>query len=97
VATDFLLTGSIERFEEVDDARGVAAICTISAQLVESRTGALLWSGTATQRVSVDQRDVPGVVNGLTAAAGRTVDDLVASMGLELARGAARRGTGATR
>jgi ABC-type uncharacterized transport system auxiliary subunit len=86
VATDFVLTGSIERFEELDDARSVAAVCTLSAQLVESRTGVVVWSGSATERVGVDQRDVPGVVNGLNTAVRRTVDGLVASMQLELAR-----------
>jgi ABC-type uncharacterized transport system auxiliary subunit len=95
VATDFVLTGSIERFEEVDEARSVAAVCTISAQLIESRTGAVVWSRTATERVGVDQRDVAGVVNGLTMAVRRTVDDLVASMQPELARTAARSGTDA--
>ena len=86
VATDFVLTGSIERLEEVDEAGSVAAVCTISAQLVESRTGAVVWSRSATGRVGVEQRDVPGVVNGLNTAVQRTVDDLVASMQLELAQ-----------
>jgi ABC-type uncharacterized transport system auxiliary subunit len=90
VATDFVLTGSIERFEEVDEGRSVTAVCTISAQLIESRTGILVWSRTATERVGVDQRDVTGVVNGLTMAVRRTVDDLVASLQPELARVAAR-------
>jgi ABC-type uncharacterized transport system auxiliary subunit len=94
VATDFVLTGAIERFEEVDEARSVAAVCTVSAQLLESRTGALVWSRTAAERVAVDQRDVAGVVNGLTIAVRRTVDDLVADLQLELARVAARPGTG---
>jgi ABC-type uncharacterized transport system auxiliary subunit len=95
VAADFVLTGAIERFEEVDEARSVTAVCTISAQLLESRTRALVWSHTATARVGVDQRDVAGVVNGLTTAVRRTIDDLVASMQLELARTAARSGTAA--
>ena len=38
MATDFVLSGTLERLEEVDDARQVAAVCTISAQLVDTRT-----------------------------------------------------------
>jgi ABC-type uncharacterized transport system auxiliary subunit len=95
LATDFVLTGSIDRFEEVDEARGVAAVCSVSAQLLESRTGAIVWSRTATERIGVDQRDVTGVVNGLTLAVRRTVDDLVANMQLELAQVAGRSGAGA--
>ena len=44
MATDFVLSGTLERLEEVDEARQVAAVCTISAQLVDTRTGAVVWS-----------------------------------------------------
>ena len=91
MATDFVLTGTLERLEEVDEARQVAALFTISAQLVGTRTGAVVWSGTATQRVPVEQRDVAGVVNGLATAVRATVDRLVTDMELELGRGAAPR------
>ncbi len=90
-ATDFVLSGTLERLEEVDDARQVAAVCTISAQLVDTRTGAVVWSGMATERVPVEQRDVAGVVNGLTTAVRATVDRLVTDMELELGRGTAPR------
>ncbi len=91
MAADFVLSGTLERLEEVDEARHVAAVCSISAQLVDTRTGAVVWSGTATERVSVEQRDVAGVVTGLAAAVRATVDRLVADMELELGRGAAPR------
>ncbi len=91
MATDFVLSGTLERLEEVDEARQVAALCTISAQLVGTRTGAVAWSGTATQRVPVEQRDVAGVVNGLGAAVRATVDRLVTDMELELGRTATAR------
>jgi hypothetical protein len=45
------------------------------------------WSGTATQRVPVEQRDVAGVVNGLATAVRATVDRLVTDMEFELGRG----------
>jgi ABC-type uncharacterized transport system auxiliary subunit len=91
MATDFVLTGTLERLEEIDQARQVAALSTISAQLVDTRTGAVVWSRMATERVSVEQRDVAGVVNGLATAVRATVDRLVADMELELGRGAALR------
>ena len=91
VATDFVLSGTLERLEEIDEARQVSAVCTISAQLVASRTGAVVWSGTTTERVAVEQRDVAGVVNGLATAVRATVDRLVTDMELELGRGAAPR------
>jgi len=44
IATDFVLSGTLERLEEMDEARQVAPVCSISAQLVHTRTGALVWS-----------------------------------------------------
>jgi ABC-type uncharacterized transport system auxiliary subunit len=89
VATDFVLNGTIERLEEVDEARRVAAVCALSAQLRDTRTGSVVWSGTTTERVAVEQRDVAGLVNGLTTAVRNSVDRLVADMELELGRSAA--------
>ena len=91
MATDFLLSGTLERLEEVDEARQVVAVSTISAQLVDTRAGVVVWSGTAAERVPVQQRDMPGVVNGLGAAVRASVDRLVSDMELELGRGAAPR------
>ena len=90
-ATDFVLTGTLERLEEVDDARQVAAVCTISAQLVDTRNRAVVWSGIATERVPIEQRDVAGVVNGLATAVRATIDRLATDMELELGRAATPR------
>jgi hypothetical protein len=51
----------------------------------------VVWSATAAERVPVQQRDMPGVVNGLGAAVQASVDRLVSDMELELGRGAAPR------
>jgi ABC-type uncharacterized transport system auxiliary subunit len=91
MATDFVLSGTLERLEEVDDGRQVAAVCTISAKLVGTRAGVAVWSGTAAERVPVQQRDMAGVVNGLSTAVRATVDRLVTDMELELGRGASTR------
>ena len=91
VATDFVLSGTVERLEEADEGRQVAAVCTISAQLVSTRAGVVVWSGTAAERVPVQQRDITGVVDGLATAVRATVDRLVTDMELELGRGAAPR------
>jgi ABC-type uncharacterized transport system auxiliary subunit len=90
MATDFLLSGTLEQLEEVDEARQVVAVSTISAQLVDTRAGVVVWSGTAAERVPVQQRDMTGVVNGLGAAVRASVDRLVSDMELELGRGTAR-------
>jgi ABC-type uncharacterized transport system auxiliary subunit len=91
MATDFVLSGTLERLEEVDEARQVTAVCSISAKLVDTRTRAVVWSRMATERVAVEQRNVAGVVDGLATAVRATVDRLVTDMELELGRGTAPR------
>jgi ABC-type uncharacterized transport system auxiliary subunit len=81
----YVLTGNIERLEESDHGRDVRAVCKISAQLIDARTGSVVWSHTASEAVTVEKRDVAGVVSSLSAAAGIAVDRLVASMSTEIA------------
>jgi ABC-type uncharacterized transport system auxiliary subunit len=81
----YVLGGNIERLEEVDQGRDVRAVCTISAQLLDTRTRSVVWSRTASETVPVENRDVAGVVSSLSAAARMTVARLVESMERELA------------
>jgi ABC-type uncharacterized transport system auxiliary subunit len=87
----YLLRGNIERFEEVDEGRDVRVVCTISAQLLETRTGSVVWSDTASETVPVEKRDIRGVVSSLSAATRMTVDHLIKSMTDELPAATARR------
>jgi ABC-type uncharacterized transport system auxiliary subunit len=80
----YLLRGEIERFEEVDEKTSVHAVCTISAEIVEVKTGTVAWRGTVSEKVPVQRRDVPGVVAGLRVAAETVADRLVASLADEL-------------
>jgi ABC-type uncharacterized transport system auxiliary subunit len=80
----YLLRGGIERLEEVDETAAVHAICTISAELLDVKTGAVIWTGTFSESAPVQRRDVPGVVVGLAVSARTVADRLVASIAGEL-------------
>lgn len=86
----YALSGNIQRLEEVDEGRTVRAVCTISAELLDTRTKSVVWSQTASETVPVDKRDVAGVVSSLSAAARTAADRLVKSMIEELPRAIAR-------
>ena len=88
----YLLSGNIERLEEVDQGREVRAVCTISAQLLDTRTKSVVWSHTASEIVGVEKRDIGGVVRGLSAAARTAVDRLIKAMAEELPAAMARTG-----
>lgn len=89
---EYVLSGHIEELEEVDRGRDVEAVCTISARLVDGRTGSVVWSGRTSSRIPVTERNVEGVVRSLSQAAHQTIERLVTSMTKELPpAGAARR------
>jgi ABC-type uncharacterized transport system auxiliary subunit len=77
---DYVLNGNIERLEEVDHGSDVRAVCTISAQLVDTKSKSIIWSHTTSQTVAVQSRNVAGVVNSLSSAARMTIGDLVKSL-----------------
>ena len=77
----YVLEGNIERLEEVDQGRDVRAVCTISAQLIDTKAKSIIWSHTASEAVVVENRNVAGVVSSLSLAARMTVDSLVKSLG----------------
>jgi ABC-type uncharacterized transport system auxiliary subunit len=76
----YVLKGNIEQLEEVDQGSDVRAVCTISAQLLDTQTKSIVWSHTASHTVAVQNRNVAGVVSSLSAAVRMTVDDLVKSL-----------------
>ena len=82
----YVLSGQIERFDEVDQGRDVRVVCTIAAQLLDTRTRSVVWSHTASETVAVEKRDIRGVVSSLSSAARSAVDHLLESMSDELRR-----------
>jgi ABC-type uncharacterized transport system auxiliary subunit len=76
----YVLRGTIERLEEVDEGRDVRVVCTISAQLLDTQAKSFIWTHTASETIAVQNRNVPGVVSSLSTAARMAVDNLVKSL-----------------
>jgi len=83
----YVLNGQIERLEEVDNGRNVVVVCAISAELFDTRAGSIVWNDRASETLSVQKRNVRGVVNALTVATQTTVEHLVKSMATRLSHG----------
>jgi cholesterol transport system auxiliary component len=77
---DYLITGMLDRLEEVDQGPDVFVEVHLSAQLMDLRTGDVLWRDTSSESTKLEQRAVPGVVAGMSRAADEAVKQLVASM-----------------
>ena len=76
---DYLLTGRLERLDEIDYGGGVKVEARLSAELTNLRTGAVVWTGDASQTSKVDQRSVNAVVTEMNAAVQESIQRLLAS------------------
>ena len=63
---DFLLTGSLDRLEELDNGNSVSVDVRISATLHDLKTGDVIWSGTSSKTSAVEQRSISGIVAAMS-------------------------------
>jgi cholesterol transport system auxiliary component len=83
---EFLLTGSLDRLEELDNGRSVSVDVAISAALMNLKTGDVIWSGTSSKTTAVEERSVPGVVAAMSRELSEAAGEIVASLRNELSR-----------
>jgi len=77
---DFVLSGRIERLEEVDYEGGVEVEVALSAQITDPRAGKTVWANAASESARVDKRSVPAVVAEMSEVMDRTIQKLAASL-----------------
>jgi uncharacterized lipoprotein YmbA len=77
---EFLLTGSLDRLEEVDSERSVSVEVGISAKLQNVKTGNVMWSDTSFKTSEVNQRSLPAVVAEMSRDLSDAATQLVSSM-----------------
>jgi ABC-type uncharacterized transport system auxiliary subunit len=74
---DYVLSGSLEKLEEVDDESGVKVEVAISAQMMNQSTGVVVWRSSVSEVGRVDRRDVPAVVSAMSRTMGKAIDELL--------------------
>ena len=77
---DYILSGRLEKLEEVDGSDGVKVEVAISAQMTRTKTGAIVWGNTVTQTGTVSKRNVPGVVSEMNKAVAQAVSKLLSTV-----------------
>jgi ABC-type uncharacterized transport system auxiliary subunit len=85
-SADYLLSGTLEKLEEVDYGAGVTVEAKLSAELMNLRTGSIVWSGDVAETSRVEGRDVNAVVAGMSRALQSSIDRLLTDMEHEVAR-----------
>ena len=81
---DYLMSGRIEQLEEIDSAEGVRVVARLSAELLDLRTGAMVWAGEAGEASKVETRNVNSVVQEMSHAVQKSIDKLVASLNQQI-------------
>ncbi len=76
-SADYLLRGNIESLEEVDSGDGVLARVALTAELVEMKSRAVVWTGRGSHESSVGERSVEGIVRALNEGLGQSLDQIV--------------------
>jgi uncharacterized lipoprotein YmbA len=83
--SDYVLSGRLERLDEIDYDGGVKVQTKLSAELKSSRTGAVVWTGEVTRESTVDRRDVRDVVQQMSNSLQASVDELLGNVERKIA------------
>ena len=78
--TDYIITGRLEKLEEIDYEGGVKVEVALSAQMTDIRTGIRVWANSASDVENVAQRNVPAVASEMSHAMDRTIEKLLSSI-----------------
>jgi ABC-type uncharacterized transport system auxiliary subunit len=78
--SDYLITGTLDHLEEVDQGHRVFINVSISAQLMNVKTGNVVWSDASSQTASFEDHAMAGLVAGMSQAAEQVITNLVSSM-----------------
>jgi ABC-type uncharacterized transport system auxiliary subunit len=86
---EYVLSGRLEKLEEIDYAGGVKVEVAISAQMTNLATGATVWTNAVSEVGDVNKRDVPTVVSEMNRTMERAIGKLLSPMPADVATGPA--------
>src|SRR5260370_26756598 len=84
---DFVLSGRLEKLEEVDYEGGVKVEVAISAQMTNLATGVTVWTNAVSEVGDVNKSDVPAVVTEMNRTMERAIEKLLSPMPADGATG----------
>jgi ABC-type uncharacterized transport system auxiliary subunit len=84
---EYVLSGRLERLEEIDYEGGVKVEVAISAQMTNLATGATVWTNAVSEVGDVNKRDVPAVVSEMNRTMERAIKRLLSPIPADVATG----------
>ena len=83
---EYLVTGRLEKLEEIDYDGGVKVVVAISAQMMRFDTGATVWTKAVTKVGNVEKRDVSAVVSAMSNTMNDAMRELLTPLPAEMSR-----------
>src|SRR5260370_19591831 len=84
---EYVLSGRLEKLEEIDYENGVKVEVAISAQMTNLATGLTVWTNAVSEVGDVNKRDVPDVVSEMNRTMERAIRKLLSPMPADVAPG----------
>src|ERR1700758_830116 len=84
---EYVLSGRLEKLEEIDHAGGVKVEVAISAQMTNLATGVTVWSNAVSEVGDINKRDVAEVVSEMNRTMERAIEKLLRAMPVDVAIG----------
>jgi ABC-type uncharacterized transport system auxiliary subunit len=73
----YVISGRLEKLEEIDYEGGVKVEVAVSAQMTKPGTGTIVWSKAVSEVGEVNQHDVPTVVSEMSHTMERAIEKLL--------------------
>ena len=82
---DYILSGRLEKLEEVDYQGGVRVEVELSAQVTDLHGGKTVWTNSATEVAKVDGRNIAAIVAEMSSVTDRSIEKLLKPLSLAMA------------
>lgn len=85
---EYIMSGRLEKLEEIDYEGGVKVEVALSAQMIKFDTGETVWTKSVSKVGNVENRDVPAVVSAMSETMDRALQELLTPLSVQMARSA---------
>jgi len=79
---DYILSGHLEKLNELDYEGGVRVEVSLSAQVIDLHSGKTVWSSSAAEKAKVEERKVSAVVSQMSNLTDRSIEEMLKSLAL---------------
>ena len=79
---DYVLSGNLDKLDEVDYEGGVRVEVALSAQVIDLHSGKTVWTNSSAEKAKVEERKVSAIVSQMSSLTDRGIEELLKSLAL---------------